>query len=229
MSVRVLVVDDERLLVKALKHSLEREGYEVLTAYDGEEALRAVDEQGPDIVVLDIMLPKVDGFTVCRRIRQAHQVPIIMLTAKTDDVDKILGLEFGADDYLTKPFNTRELVARIRAILRRAEAAGRSVEGRLRVGDLEIDQRARRVIRAGTRVHLTPKEFDLLCLLAANPGQVFSREEILRRVWGYAFYGDARTVDVHVRRVREKIESCPSDPTYLLTRWGTGYLFREES
>lgn len=229
MGTKILVVDDERLLVKALKHSLEREGYEVVTAYDGEEALRAIDAHRPDIVVLDIMLPRVDGFTICRKVRQTCQVPIIMLTAKADDIDKILGLELGADDYLTKPFNTRELVARIRAILRRAEMAGQPANAPLRAGDLEIDRPARRVTRAGRRIELTPKEFDVLCLLAANPGRVFSREEILRRVWGYEFYGDTRTVDVHVRRLREKVEPDPSHPVYILTSWGAGYCFREEN
>lgn len=230
--VRILVVDDEPSLVKGLKLSLELEGYEVLTAADGRQALEVFDHGRPDLVVLDLMLPELDGLSVCRRLREHASTPVIMLTAKADDVDKVVGLEVGADDYLTKPFNTRELLARIRAILRRVQlerqAAGMGQERLLRIGDLEIDVPRRRVRRGGSAVlDLTPTEFDLLACLAARPGRVFGRDELLRTVWGYEYIGDDRTVDVHVRRLREKIEPDPSRPAYVMTSWGKGYYAAE--
>lgn len=233
--VRILVVDDEPSMVKGLKLSLELEGYEVLAATDGRQALEAFERSHPDLVILDLMLPELDGLTVCRRLREVSAVPVIMLTARADDVDKIVGLEVGADDYLTKPFNTRELVARIRAIRRRAEmerkAAAAEGEGPgdpVWLGDLEIDLERRRVRRdGGATVELTPTEFDLLACMAGRQGRVFGRSELLRTVWGYEYPGDDRTVDVHVRRLREKIEPCPSAPVYIQTSWGKGYYAAE--
>lgn len=226
---RVLLVDDEPSLVKGVKLSLELEGYEVLTAADGHQALAVFSNADPDLIVLDLMLPGIDGLTVCQRIREVSTTPIIMLTAKTDDVDKVVGLEVGADDYLTKPFNTRELVARVRAILRRvqfdrqAAAAGTQQEHILAVRDLTVDVYRRRVYRGDRALELTPTEFDLLAHLAAQPGRVFSREELLRSVWGYEYFGDDRTVDVHVSRLRDKIEPDAQNPIYVLTSWGKGY------
>jgi DNA-binding response OmpR family regulator len=230
---RILIVDDEPSLVKGLKLSLELEGYEVLTAGDGRQGLAAFENGRPDLVVLDLMLPEVDGLTVCRRMREASRTPVIMLTAKADDVDKIVGLEIGADDYMTKPFNTRELMARIRAVLRRvqmerqAAAAGTRGERLLYIGDLEIDIPRRRVRRGAGIIELTPTEFDLLASLAAAPGRVFGRDELLRSIWGYEYIGDDRTVDVHIRRLREKIEPNPSAPVYVQTSWGKGYYAAE--
>lgn len=223
----ILIVDDERTLVKALKFTLEKEGFRVEEAFDGEEALQKVFEKPPDIVILDLMLPRVDGFEVCRRIRKKMELPIIMLTARDDDIDKILGLELGADDYLTKPFNPRELIARIKAILRRM-----TVEEELRkyiqVGELQIDLLRHKVRLNQREVDLTAKEFALLSFIAANAGRVYSREQLLERVWGENYPGDARTVDVHIRRLREKLEQDPSNPALIITVWGTGYKFREE-
>ncbi len=223
----ILVVDDERTLVKALKFTLEKEGFRVEEAFDGEEALQKVLAEPPDIIVLDLMLPGVDGFEVCRRIRKKMELPIIMLTARDDDIDKILGLELGADDYLTKPFNPRELVARIKAILRRT-----GVEEELRkyiqVGALQIDLLRHKVRLNRREVELTAKEFALLGFLAANAGRVYSRDQLLERVWGENYPGDARTVDVHIRRLREKLEKDPGNPELIITVWGTGYKFREE-
>ncbi|MDP2871092.1 MAG: response regulator transcription factor [Bacillota bacterium] len=230
--VRVLLVDDEPSLLKGVKLSLELEGYEVLTAADGNQALTVFSASDPDLIVLDLMLPGVDGLTVCRRIRETSTTPIIMLTAKADDVDKVVGLEVGADDYLTKPFNTRELVARVRAVLRRVQfdrqaAAGAGEEHVLVLGDLTIDVHRRRVQRGDRPFDLTPTEFDLLAHLAAHPGRVFSREELLRNVWGYEYFGDDRTVDVHVSRLRDKIEPDAQSPVYVLTSWGKGYYAAE--
>ncbi|NLM45426.1 MAG: response regulator transcription factor [Firmicutes bacterium] len=226
---KILVVDDEKTIVKGLKFALEKEHYEVLAAYDGEEALRLFEEEAPDLIVLDLMLPGVDGFEVCRRIRKKSETPIIMLTARGEDIDKILGLELGADDYMTKPFNPRELVARVKAILRRSrnktnDQANLKV---IRLQDLEIDLFSHKVKVRGKEVDLTSKEFALLSLLASQPGRVFSREQLLEHVWGYDYYGDARTVDVHIRHLREKIEPDPSAPEMILTVWGAGYKFRE--
>jgi|LFRM01.1.fsa_nt_gb DNA-binding response OmpR family regulator len=223
---KILVVDDEKTLVKALKFALEKEGFQVCTACDGEEALTAVEQEEPDLVVLDLMLPKLDGFEVCRRLRKERDLPIIMLTARGDDIDKILGLELGADDYMTKPFNPRELIARIKAILRRS-AHGGGMRKVIRAGKLEIDLIKHKVLLEGKEIDLTAKEYALLSFLASNPGRVFSREQLLEHVWGYEYCGDARTVDVHIRHVREKIEENPAEPKMILTIWGTGYKFRE--
>lgn len=228
MSKRVLVVDDEKLIVKGIRFSLEQDGMEVDVAYDGEEAIRLAKENSYDMLLLDVMLPKHDGFEVCQTIREFSDVPIIMLTAKGDDMDKILGLEYGADDYITKPFNILEVKARIKAIMRRAGKRNGEKEGRklLLKGDMEIDCESRRVTIGDREINLTAKEFDLLELLAMNPNKVYSRENLLNIVWGYEYPGDARTVDVHIRRLREKIETNPSDPKYVYTKWGVGYYFR---
>lgn len=225
----VLIVDDEHLLVKGLKRSLEQEGYTVRAAYDGEEALRVLETERVDLVLLDVMLPKIGGLEVCSRIRREKATPIIMLTAKGEDVDRIVGLELGADDYVVKPFNTRELIARIRAVLRRVGPAGTNTgEGVMSLGELVIDGPKRRVHVRGQEADLTAKEFDLLHLMAAHPGRVYTRENLLEAVWGSAYYSDLRTVDVHIRRLREKIEENPKKPQWVLTKWGVGYYFREK-
>lgn len=224
----ILLVDDEKLLVKGLKRSLEQEDFEVLVAYDGEEALRQYQRGTAELIILDIMLPKKSGLEVCREIRKETDIPIIMLTAKGEDVDKIVGLELGADDYMTKPFNTRELVARIKAVLRRSSRQKKSTAAKtLLVEEIQIDILKRTVERAGQLIDLTAKEFDLLYLLARNPGRVFTRDNLLELVWGLEYYGDLRTVDVHVRRLREKIEQDSRHPEYVLTKWGVGYYFKE--
>ncbi|NLY38665.1 MAG: response regulator transcription factor [Firmicutes bacterium] len=224
----VMVVDDERTLVKALKFNLEKEGYRVEEAYNGEEALQKIFDLNPDIVVLDLMLPGLDGFDVCREIRKKLDVPIIMLTARGDDIDKVLGLELGADDYMTKPFNPRELIARIKAILRRSGGKEEGAKKHIQIGGLQIDLMQHRVRLNNKEIELTAKEFALLSFLASNAGRVYSREQLLEQVWGYNFFGDARTVDVHIRHLREKIEEDPSNPKLIITVWGTGYKFREE-
>jgi DNA-binding response OmpR family regulator len=224
----VLVVDDEKTLVKALSFNLEKEGFKVEQAYDGEEALRKVFELKPDIVVLDLMLPEVDGFEVCRRIRKKLDVPIIMLTARSEDIDKVLGLELGADDYLTKPFNSRELVARIKAILRRSVVREEEARKLIQIGKLQVDLLQHRVRLGEQEVGLTSKEFALLSFLAANAGNVYSREQLLEQVWGYDYYGDVRTVDVHIRHLREKLEKDPGNPELIITVWGTGCKIRED-
>ena len=228
MSKRVLVVDDEKLIVKGIRFSLEQEGMEVDCAYDGEEALEKAKTKEYDMILLDIMLPKVTGLEVCQQIREFSSVPIIMLTAKGEDMDKILGLEYGADDYITKPFNILEVKARIKAIMRRAQKEERkeSSDKKLVIGDLKLDCEGRRVFIAGREINLTAKEFDVLELLAKNPNKVYSRENLLNLVWGYEYPGDVRTVDVHIRRLREKIETIPSDPKYVHTKWGIGYYFQ---
>ena len=228
MSKRVLVVDDEKLIVKGIRFSLEQEGMEVDCAYDGEEALEKAKEKEYDMILLDIMLPKLTGLEVCQQIREFSSVPIIMLTAKGEDMDKILGLEYGADDYITKPFNILEVIARIKAIMRRMrkEEAKESFGKTLVSGDLKLDCEGRRVFIAGKEINLTAKEFDVLELLAKNPNKVYSRENLLNLVWGYEYPGDVRTVDVHIRRLREKIEAVPSDPKYVHTKWGIGYYFQ---
>ena len=225
---RVLVVDDEKLIVKGIRFSLEQEGMKVDCAYDGEEALKLAKENVYDILLLDVMLPKYDGFEVCRQIREYSDVPIIMLTAKGDDMDKILGLEYGADDYITKPFNILEVKARIKAILRRTgrKKTEREDDKIIVKGEMKIDCESRRVVIGEQETNLTAKEFDLLELLAMNPNKVYSRENLLNIVWGYEYPGDARTVDVHIRRLREKIETNPSDPKYVCTKWGVGYYFK---
>jgi DNA-binding response OmpR family regulator len=224
---KILLVEDEKTLAKALKFGLEKEGFRVDVAYDGEEALQVLSGSYPDLVILDLMLPKIDGYEVCREIRRRSDLPIIMLTARDEDIDKILGLELGADDYMTKPFNTRELLARIKAILRRAGQGGAAGEKNINLGDLEIDLIKHKVVIRGRGVPLTSKEYALLSFLASNPGRVYSREQLLKEVWGYDYESDLRTVDVHIRHLREKIEEHPADPSYILTVWGAGYKFRE--
>ena len=228
MSRKVLVVDDEKLIVKGIRFNLEQDGMEVDCAYDGEEALEKAKEKEYDMILLDIMLPKLTGLEVCQQIREFSSVPIIMLTAKGEDMDKILGLEYGADDYITKPFNILEVKARIKAIMRRMrkEEAKESFGKTLVSGDLKLDCEGRRVFIAGKEINLTAKEFDVLELLAKNPNKVYSRENLLNLVWGYEYPGDVRTVDVHIRRLREKIEAVPSDPKYVHTKWGIGYYFQ---
>ncbi|MBS4026763.1 MAG: response regulator transcription factor [Clostridia bacterium] len=224
---KLLLVDDEKLLAKGLKKSLEQEGYEVNVAYDGEEAWQKLQIERHSLIILDLMLPKIDGISLCKKIRAKWDTPIIMLTAKGEDVDKIIGLEMGADDYLTKPFNTRELIARIRAILRRPQSnSARSVEV-LNREDLMINFLERRVYVKKGEGDLTAKEYDLLVLLAKNPGRIFTREQLLEKVWGYDFAGEDRTVDVHVRRLREKIEPNPAQPRFIMTKWGVGYYFQD--
>lgn len=226
MSIKILVVDDERPIADIIKYTLEQDGYQVLTAYDGEEALAQTFREKPDLIILDIMLPLKDGFTVCREIRARHAIPIIMLTAKETEMDKVLGLELGADDYVTKPFSLRELVARVRAILRRTGDAQPQGQGILRCGKLEIDQDRFEVKKGSRVIELTHREFTLLTYLACHAGHVFSRRKLLAQVWGYDYDGDERTVDVTVRRLREKIEEDPGRPEYLRTKRGIGYYLR---
>lgn len=224
---RVLVVDDEKAIVKGIKLSLEQDDAEVSCAYDGEEALELAKSQEFDIILLDLMLPKIDGLSVCRQIREFSNVPIIMITAKGEDMDKIMGLEYGADDYITKPFNILEVKARMKAIMRRnsfnlkKEQSDRVII----VGDLRLDRDGRRLFIGDREVNLTAKEFDVLELLVMNPNKVYGRDNLLNIVWGYEYPGDARTVDVHIRRLREKIEDDPSNPKYVHTKWGVGYYY----
>ena len=229
MAKRILIVDDEPLIVKGLKYSLESDGYETDSAADGEEAVNKFFAGQYDLVLLDVMLPKIEGMEVCQRIRERSNVPIIMLTAKGDDMDKILGLEYGADDYMTKPFNILEVKARIKTILRRAGGAQPAEEKKIiRVRDMEVNLVKRTVTLAGREVKLTAKEFDLLQLFMTNRGKVFSREQMLETVWKYDYTGDARTVDVHIRRLREKIERNTSQPEFIFTKWGVGYYFTDK-
>ena len=225
MPKKILVVDDEKLIVKGLKFSLEQDGMEVDTAYDGEEALGKAKMGNYDLILLDIMLPKLSGYEVCQSIREFSDVPIIMLTAKGDVMDKILGLDYGADDYMSKPFNVLEVKARIKAIFRRTESAdkkNRVIDSR----GMHIDCESRRVHVGDREINLTAKEYDLLELLALNPLKVYTREDLLDTVWGKDYPGDVRTVDVHIRRLREKVEDSPSEPKYVQTRWGVGYYFQ---
>ena len=222
---KILVVDDERVLVKGLKFNLEHEGYQVEVGYDGEQAVELVREGGFDLVILDLMMPKIDGLQACMRIREFSNVPVIMLTAKGEDADKIVGFECGADDYITKPFNILEVKARVRALLRRSGAAAqKQSEGVLTAGHIRLDIGERVAWKEDTRVELTAKEFDLMELLMRNPGRVYSRENLLNVVWGYEYIGDYRTVDVHVRRLREKLELDPANPEFIRTKWGVGYF-----
>ncbi len=229
MDRKVLIVDDEKLIVKGIKYSLEQDNMEVDVAYDGNTALEKAAASQYDVILLDVMLPGMDGFEVCQMIREFSDVPIIMLTAKGDDMDKILGLEYGADDYITKPFNILEVKARIKAIMRRTRGKQPEQEDakQITAGDMRIDLDSRRVFIAGREVNLTAKEFDLLELLITNPNKVYNREKLLNLVWGYDYPGDVRTVDVHVRRLREKIEANPSEPKYIHTKWGVGYFFQK--
>ena len=222
---KILVVDDERLLVKGIKFNLENEGYQVECAYDGAAAVELVRTGGFDLVILDLMMPEIDGLEACMRIREFSNIPIIMLTARSEDTDKIIGFECGADDYITKPFNILELKARIRAMLRRA-SGGAQGKSRITVGDLTLDTEQRVAIRDGEAVELTAKEYDLIELLMKNPRRVYSRENLMNVVWGYSYTGDYRTVDVHIRRLREKLERRPAEPEYILTKWGVGYYFK---
>ncbi len=225
---KVLVVDDEKLIVKGIRFSLEQDGMDVDCAYDGEEAFEKAKQNKYDIILLDLMLPKMDGFTVCQQIREFSSVPIIMLTAKGEDMDKILGLEYGADDYITKPFNILEVKARIKAIIRRTK---RPVEKEpesniLEFSDMKIDRDSRRVFISNKEINLTAKEFDVLEMLALHQNKVYSREKLLDMIWGSEYPGDVRTVDVHIRRLREKIETTPGEPKYVHTKWGVGYYFQ---
>ena len=228
MSRKVLVVDDEKLIVKGVRFSLEQDGMEVDCAYDGEEALEKIRANTYDIILLDIMLPKLDGFQVCQQVREFSDVPILMLTAKGDDMDKILGLEYGADDYITKPFNILEVKARIKAITRRTGKAAKQKkdDSVINVLDMTLDTDSKRLHIAGKEINLTSKEFDVLELLVKNPDKVYSREKLLGLVWGSQYPGDVRTVDAHIPRLREKIEANPSEPKYVHTKWGVGYYFK---
>ena len=230
MAKKVLIVDDEKLIVKGIRFSLEQDGMDVDAAYDGEEALEKIRNNTYDIVLLDVMLPKLAGFEVCQQVREFSDVPVVMLTAKGDDMDKILGLEYGADDYITKPFNILEVKARIKAIMRRSEkkekAPVSTKTGVIQDGDLELHPEGRRVYVLGKEIDLTAKEFEVLELLVTNPNKVYSRVSLLQAVWGKDYPGDARTVDVHVRRLREKIEDNPSEPKYVHTKWGVGYYYK---
>ncbi|MCL2719650.1 MAG: response regulator transcription factor [Lachnospiraceae bacterium] len=227
MAKRVLVVDDEKLIVKGIRFSLEQDGMEVDSAYDGEEALKLAKENTYDAILLDIMLPKINGFEVCQQIRDFSSVPVIMLTAKGDDMDKILGLEYGADDYITKPFNILEVKARLKAIMRRMAPKEKEAKNVAIIenGDVRLDCESRRTYIKEKEINLTAKEFEVLELLLLNPNKVYSREKLLKIIWGSDYPGDVRTVDVHVRRLREKIEENPSDPHYVRTKWGVGYYF----
>ena len=224
---KVLVVDDEKLLVKGIKFNLENDGYEVAVAYDGEEAVELAKSGDFDLIILDIMMPKMTGLEACMQIREFSNVPIIMLTAKVEDMDKLIGFEQGTDDYLTKPFNILELKARIRALLRRSTPAETKEEcTRITCGDITLDTSERNAYKNGKAVELTAREFDLMELLMKNPGHVYSRENLLDIIWGYEYQGEIRTVDVHVRRLREKLERVPAQPEYIMTKWGVGYYFK---
>ena len=223
---RILVVDDEKTLVKGMKFNLENEGYEVECAYDGAAALELAREGRFDLLILDVMMPEMDGIEACMKIREFSNVPIIMLTAKSEDADKLMGFESGADDYLTKPFNILELKARVRALLRRAAGVQRSQGSLLTVGKITLNTEERVAIRDGGTVDLTAKEYDLIELLMRNPRRVYSRENLMNVVWGYTYAGDYRTVDVHIRRLREKLEENPAEPDHIMTKWGVGYYFK---
>ena len=230
---KILVVDDEKVLVKGLKFNLENEGYQVITGFDGAQAVELARQERPDLILLDVMMPRLDGLQACMQIRTFSDVPVIMLTAKGEDMDKIMGFECGVDDYVTKPFNVLELKARIKALLRRSAGRDRAADYRnpedtVEKGHILLDRVARDVKREGISVELTAKEFDLLELLMAHPGRVYSREQLLDKVWGYEYQGDYRTVDVHIRRLREKVELVPASPQYILTKWGVGYYFKGE-
>lgn len=225
---KILVVDDEKIIVKGIKFNLENEGFEVETAYNGEEALEIVKNVHLDLIILDLMMPALDGLETCKRIREFSTVPIIMLTAKSEDTDKLLGFEYGADDYLTKPFNILELKSRVRAILRRSggSTSSKFKNTRLIADSLILDTEQRTAFIDGSEVQLTAKEFDLIELMMRNPGRVYSRENLLNIIWGYEYLGDMRTVDVHIRRLREKLETNPATPELILTKWGVGYYFK---
>ncbi len=224
---KILVVDDERTLVKGIKFNLENEGYEVECAYDGAAAVELAREGKLDLIILDLMMPEVDGLEACMRIREFSNVPVIMLTAKSEDADKLMGFECGADDYITKPFNILELKARVRALLRRAAGVQRTRGSILTAGGITLNTEERSAARGETPVDLTAKEYDLIELLMRNPRRVYSRENLMNVVWGYSYAGDYRTVDVHIRRLREKLEENPAEPDHIMTKWGVGYYFKE--
>ena len=226
---KILVVDDEALLLKGIRFNLQNEGYEVITGSNGLEAIKLVKEQQPDLVVLDVMMPEMDGLTACSKIREFSNIPIIMLTAKTDDMDKLIGFDHGVDDYLTKPFNILELKARIRALLRRSRAAApqEQTANTLTIGSIMLDLDARNAYRSGILADLTAKEFDVIEFLMRNPNRVYSREALLDTIWAYEYRSDIRTVDVHIRRLREKLEENSAEPQYIMTKWGVGYYFKK--
>jgi DNA-binding response OmpR family regulator len=224
---KILVVDDEELLVKGIRFNLQNEGYEIFTGSNGIEAVEKARENSPDLIILDVMMPEMDGMTACARIREFSNVPIILLTAKTDDMDKLMGFEHGADDYVTKPFNILELKARVRALLRRSGAKSEEAATALSIGSITLDLNARNAYRNGQIADLTAKEFDVIEFLMRNPNRVYSREALLDTIWAYEYRSDIRTVDVHIRRLREKLEDNPADPQYIMTKWGVGYYFRK--
>lgn len=224
---KILVVDDEELLVKGIRFNLQNEGYTVLTGSNGLEAVTLAQSEKPDLVILDVMMPEMDGMTACAKIREFSDTPIILLTAKSDDMDKLMGFDSGADDYLTKPFNILELKARIRALLRRSRAAGQNTGNLLTIGSITLDLDARNAYRSGVLADLTAKEFDVIEFLMRNPNRVYSREALLDTIWAYEYRSDIRTVDVHIRRLREKLEQNPAEPNYIMTKWGVGYYFRK--
>ena len=225
---KILVVDDEDLLVKGIRFNLQNDGYEVIAGSNGLEAVQIAQSQSPDLIVLDVMMPEMDGLTACSKIREFSTVPIILLTAKADDMDKLMGFDYGADGYLTKPFNILELKARIRALLRRTGAAQRDAAGNLlSIGSITLDLDARNAYRSGELADLTAKEFDVIEFLMRNPNRVYSREALLDTIWAYEYRSDIRTVDVHIRRLREKLEENPAEPAYIMTKWGVGYYFKK--
>ena len=225
---KILVVDDEALLVKGIRFNIQNEGYEVITGSNGVEAVQLVQEQHPDLVVLDVMMPEMDGLTACAKIREFSDVPIILLTAKIDDMDKLMGFDHGADDYLTKPFNILELKARIRAMLRRTGSSAKQTQSNtLTIGSITLDLDARNAYRSGELADLTAKEFDVIEFLMRNPNRVYSREALLDTIWAYEYRSDIRTVDVHIRRLREKLEENSAEPQYIMTKWGVGYYFKK--
>ena len=224
---KILVVDDEELLVKGIRFNLQNDGYEVLTGSNGLEAITASKNENPDLIILDVMMPEMDGLTACSRIREFSTVPIILLTAKADDMDKLMGFENGADDYLTKPFNILELKARIKALLRRSNQTKIDISSTLTIGNISLDLNARNAYRSGELADLTAKEFDVIEFLMRNPNRVYSREALLDTIWAYEYRSDIRTLDVHIRRLREKLEDNPADPQYIMTKWGVGYYFRK--
>ena len=225
---KILVVDDEDLLVKGIRFNLQNDGYEVITGSNGVDAVNAAQTQAPDLIVLDVMMPEMDGLTACSKIREFSSVPIILLTAKAEDMDKLMGFDNGADDYLTKPFNILELKARIRALLRRSGAKVQEASvNRLTIGSISLDLDARNAYKSDILVDLTAKEFDVIEFLMRNPNRVYSREALLDTIWTYEFRSDIRTVDVHIRRLREKLEENPAEPNYIMTKWGVGYYFRK--
>ena len=224
---KILVVDDEELLVKGIRFNLQNEGYDVISGSNGKEAVELAKAQNPDLIILDVMMPEMDGMTACGVIREFSNVPIILLTAKADDMDKLMGFDNGADDYLTKPFNILELKARIRALLRRAAAASPAAQNLLTIGTISLDLDARNAYKNGELADLTAKEFDVIEFLMRNPNRVYSREALLDTIWAYEYRSDIRTVDVHIRRLREKLEENPAEPIYIMTKWGVGYYFRK--